>query len=82
MEIADGCATRTCHPRGTSVGDLPASTVSALQLIPATLGSARTPPLGKGSGGRCPSNASSGGGQSQGQIYVADEAHKRCAAIP
>ena len=41
-EIADRGAIGTCRPRGTSSGDLPASSVSALQLILQTLGSKPT----------------------------------------
>ena len=41
---------RRCHtgsrlPGGTSVGDLPTSSASAVQLIPQTMCSARTPPV-------------------------------------
>ena len=32
--IADGGATGSCLPGGTSVGDLPTSSASAVQLIP------------------------------------------------
>jgi hypothetical protein len=39
---ADGGATGSRLPGGTSVGDLPTSSVSAVQLIPETMGSART----------------------------------------
>ena len=35
----------TCRPQVTSVGDLPASSVSALQLVPGTLRSEPTPPV-------------------------------------
>ena len=44
-EIADGSDLGTCRPQVTSVGDLPASSGSAPQLIPETLGSAPTSPL-------------------------------------
>ena len=43
-QIADGSDLGTCRPQVTSVGDLPASSVSAPQLIPGTLGSAPHPP--------------------------------------
>ena len=44
-EIADGGATGSRLPGGTSVGDLPTSSVSAVQLVPETMGSARTAPV-------------------------------------
>ena len=44
-QIADGGATGSRLPGGTSVGDLPTSSVSAVQLVPGTLRSAPTPPL-------------------------------------
>ena len=37
-QIADGGATGSRLPGGTSVGDLPTSSVSAVQLIPETMG--------------------------------------------
>jgi hypothetical protein len=41
--IADGGDLGTCHPQVTSVGDLPTSSVSAVQLVPETkMCSART----------------------------------------
>ena len=47
-QIADGGATGSRLPGGTSVGDLPTSSVSAVQLVPRTMGSARTHPVGGG----------------------------------
>jgi hypothetical protein len=44
-QIADGSDLGTCRPQVTSVGDLPTSSVSAVQLIPETMCSARTPPV-------------------------------------
>ena len=44
-EIADGGATGSRLPGGTSVGDLPTSSVSAVQLVLQYMCSARTPPL-------------------------------------
>ena len=44
-EIADRYATGSSARRGVAVGDLPACSVSAPQLVPRTLGSGRTPPL-------------------------------------
>ena len=44
-QIADGGATGSRLRGGTSVGDLPASSVIAVQLIPETMCSARTPPV-------------------------------------
>ena len=44
-EIADGYATGSSARRGVAVGDLPASSVSAPQLVLQTLGSAPTLPL-------------------------------------
>ena len=44
-EIADGSDPGTCRPQVTSVGDLPASSGNALQLIPETVCSERTPPV-------------------------------------
>ena len=46
-EIADGSDLGTCRPQVTSVGDLPTSSASAVQLIPEYMGSARTPPVPK-----------------------------------
>ena len=43
--IADGGATGSCLPGGTSVGDLPTSSASAVQLVPEYMGSARTHPV-------------------------------------
>ena len=45
-EIADGGATGSRLPGGTSVGDLPTSSVSALQLVPEKACSKATPPVG------------------------------------
>eukprot|EP00964_Phaeocystis_antarctica_P128447 scaffold92247_cov74-Phaeocystis_antarctica.AAC.1 len=44
-KMEDGSDLGTCRPQVTSVGDLPASNVSAPQLIPETLGSGPTPPV-------------------------------------
>ena len=44
-QIADGSDLGTCRPQVTSVGDLPTSSVSAVQLIPETLCSVPTPPV-------------------------------------
>ena len=44
-QIADRGATGSHLPGGTSVGGLPTSSASTPQLIPQTLGSARTPPV-------------------------------------
>ena len=44
-KIADGYATGSSARRGVAVGDLPASSGSAVQLVLQTLGSAPTPPL-------------------------------------
>ena len=44
-QIADGSDLGTCRPQVTSVGDLPTSSVSAVQLVPQTLGSEPTPPV-------------------------------------
>ena len=44
-EIADGGATSSRLPSGTSVGDLSVSSGSAPQLILQTLGSGPTPPV-------------------------------------
>ena len=44
-EIADGYTVGSSARHRTAVGDLPASSVSALQLVLRTLGSERTPPL-------------------------------------
>ena len=41
--IADGSDLGTCRPQVTSVGDLPTCSVSAVQLVPETLGSGPTP---------------------------------------
>ena len=38
-QIADGSDLGTCRPQVTSVGDLPTSSVSVVQLIPETLSS-------------------------------------------
>ena len=46
-KMEDGSDLGTCRPQVTSVGDLPASSVSAPQLIPGTLGSAPHPPYPK-----------------------------------
>ena len=43
-EIADRYATGSSARRGVAVGDLPTSSVSAVQLVPETMCSARTPP--------------------------------------
>ena len=43
-EIADGGATGSRLPGGTSVGDLPTSSVSAVQLIPHELTHVRASP--------------------------------------
>ena len=43
--IADGGDLGTCRPQVTSVGDLPTSSVSAVQLVPGPLGSGPTPPV-------------------------------------
>ena len=53
-EIADGGATGSCLPGGTSVGDFPTSSVSAVQLVPQTMCSARTPPVGDADGNTIP----------------------------
>ena len=45
-QIADGGATGSRLPGGTSVGDVPTSSASAVQLIPEKACSARTPPVG------------------------------------
>ena len=45
-KIADGYATGSSARRGVAVGDLPTSSVSALQLVPEYVGSAPTPPVG------------------------------------
>ena len=47
-QIADGSDLGTCRPQVTSVGDLPTSSVSAVQLIPETVCSVPTPPLNGG----------------------------------
>ena len=44
-QIADGGATGSRLPGGTSVGDLPTSSASAVQLILELVGSAPTPPV-------------------------------------
>ena len=44
-QIADGSDTGTCRPHVTSVGDLPTSSASAVELILQTLRSVPTPPL-------------------------------------
>ena len=44
-QIADGGATGSRLPGGTSVGDLPTSSASAPQLVPEYMGSARTHPV-------------------------------------
>ena len=44
-QIADGSDLGKCRPQVTSVGDLPTSSVSAVQLIPETLCSVPTPPV-------------------------------------
>ena len=44
-EIADGYATGSSARRGVAVGDLPTSSAGAVQLVPRTLDSARTPPV-------------------------------------
>ena len=44
-QIADGGATGSCLPGGTSVGDLPTSSASAVQLVLEYMGSARTHPV-------------------------------------
>ena len=44
-QIADGGATGSRLRGGTSVGDLPTSSVSAVQLVPGPLGSGPTPPV-------------------------------------
>ena len=44
-QIADGSDLGTCRPQVTSVGDLPTSSVSAVQLVPETMCSARTHPV-------------------------------------
>ena len=44
-EIADRYATGSSARRGVAVGDLPTSSVSAVQLVPETMCSARTPPV-------------------------------------
>ena len=49
-QIADGSDLGTCRPQVTSVGDLPTSSVSAVQLIPGTLGSGPTPPVARRKG--------------------------------
>jgi hypothetical protein len=43
--IADGGDLGTCRPQVNSVGDLPTSSVSAVQLVPETMCSARTHPV-------------------------------------
>jgi hypothetical protein len=48
-EIANGSDMGSSAARVTSVGDLPASSVSAVQLILQTMCSARTPPVRGGS---------------------------------
>jgi hypothetical protein len=42
--IAGGGDLGTCRPQVTSVGDLPTSSVSAVQLVPGTMGSEQTHP--------------------------------------
>ena len=44
-QIADGGDMGTCRPHVTSVGDLPTSSASAVQLILEYMCSARTPPV-------------------------------------
>ena len=44
-EIADGGDLGPCRPQVTSVGDLPAFSGSALQLVLGTVCSTRTPPV-------------------------------------
>jgi len=44
-EIADGYATGSSARRGVAVGDLPTSSVSAVQLVLQYMGSARTHPV-------------------------------------
>ena len=44
-KMEDGSDLGTCRPQVTSVGDLPASSGSAPQLIPESLGSGRRHPL-------------------------------------
>ena len=44
-QIADGGAIGSRLPGGTSVGDLPTSSASAVQLVPETLCSKATPPV-------------------------------------
>ena len=43
--IAGGGDLGTCRPQVTSVGDLPTSSVSAVQLVPGTMGSEQTHPV-------------------------------------
>ena len=47
-EIADGYTVGSSARHRTAVGDLPTSSVSALQLVLRTLGSERTPPVLRG----------------------------------
>jgi hypothetical protein len=46
--IAGGGDLGTCRPQVTSVGDLPTSSVSAVQLVPGTMGSEQTHPAPRG----------------------------------